>query len=337
MAIVKDCSPRSRCHRSSMRPRFCSPAASTARCLLAEEAARGDVQPIYVSVGPRLGGGRTRGGRRASSPTRRSRPRAAARRRCSVDMRDVYAADSLGRQRPAARVSHAGRRRLSAGPQHRAARKGRRVLRGAPSIDRLVTRHARTQSVSRRDAGVLAAPWRARCRSASLTDSRSTRPTRDSSKAEVIARGDRARRAVRADAVVHEPALARRPLPRHCGVCSKCRERHDAFVEAGVAGSDDVSDRDFDRLKARVLATRGAGAGRPRMRLSRRDADAAIVAPPNPQAYVRRPCAASAACRVVRRRLERRASRPSAALIVPSRRVELGRLRIRRGTVRATT
>ena len=22
---------------------------------------------------------------------------------------------------------------------------------------------------------------------------------------------------------------------RHCGVCSKCRERHDAFIEAGVA------------------------------------------------------------------------------------------------------
>jgi 7-cyano-7-deazaguanine synthase len=25
------------------------------------------------------------------------------------------------------------------------------------------------------------------------------------------------------------------PLPRHCGLCSKCRERHDAFLEAGVA------------------------------------------------------------------------------------------------------
>ena len=26
-----------------------------------------------------------------------------------------------------------------------------------------------------------------------------------------------------------------KPSPRHCGVCSKCRERHDAFLEAGVA------------------------------------------------------------------------------------------------------
>ena len=44
------------------------------------------------------------------------------------------------------------------------------------------------------------------------------------------------RRAVRADAVVHEPGDRRRraALPRHCGTCSKCRERHDAFVEAGI-------------------------------------------------------------------------------------------------------
>ena len=25
------------------------------------------------------------------------------------------------------------------------------------------------------------------------------------------------------------------PMPRHCGLCSKCRERHDAFLEAGIA------------------------------------------------------------------------------------------------------
>jgi 7-cyano-7-deazaguanine synthase len=29
--------------------------------------------------------------------------------------------------------------------------------------------------------------------------------------------------------------VAGSPLPRHCGTCSKCRERHDAFVEVGVA------------------------------------------------------------------------------------------------------
>lgn len=37
-----------------------------------------------------------------------------------------------------------------------------------------------------------------------------------------------------------------RPLfPRHCGLCSKCRERHDAFVEAGVDDPTDYRDRRY--------------------------------------------------------------------------------------------
>ena len=34
---------------------------------------------------------------------------------------------------------------------------------------------------------------------------------------------------------------------RHCGRCSKCRERHDAFVEAGIADPTDYSDTQFVR------------------------------------------------------------------------------------------
>jgi 7-cyano-7-deazaguanine synthase len=32
--------------------------------------------------------------------------------------------------------------------------------------------------------------------------------------------------------------------PRHCGLCSKCRERHDAFVEAGVEDPTDYANRE---------------------------------------------------------------------------------------------
>ena len=35
------------------------------------------------------------------------------------------------------------------------------------------------------------------------------------------------------------------PIPRHCGRCSKCRERHDAFVEAAVADPTDYLDRTY--------------------------------------------------------------------------------------------
>jgi len=34
-------------------------------------------------------------------------------------------------------------------------------------------------------------------------------------------------------------------LPRHCGTCSKCRERHDAFVEAGVADPTEYDSVEF--------------------------------------------------------------------------------------------
>ena len=67
---------------------------------------------------------------------------------------------------------------------------------------------------------------------------RSTRPTRTRARPTSSAAGG-ARRAVRAHAVVHESPSGRSTAVHpqtavHCGACSKCRERHDAFVEAGI-------------------------------------------------------------------------------------------------------
>ena len=36
-------------------------------------------------------------------------------------------------------------------------------------------------------------------------------------------------------------------VPRHCGLCSKCRERHDAFLVAGVPDPTEYADTRFVR------------------------------------------------------------------------------------------
>jgi len=65
------------------------------------------------------------------------------------------------------------------------------------------------------------------------------------SKAEVVRRGRRAGVPMALTLSCMNPILAKDTFPRHCGVCSKCRERHDAFVEAGVDDPTDYADRQF--------------------------------------------------------------------------------------------
>jgi len=64
-------------------------------------------------------------------------------------------------------------------------------------------------------------------------------------KAEVVARGQRA--GVRLDLTLScmNARTNGDRFPRHCGVCSKCRERHDAFLQAGVDDPTDYADRAF--------------------------------------------------------------------------------------------
>ena len=135
---------------------------------------------------------------------------------------------ALGASRRAAGFRHAGRGRLSDRPQRHAAHQGRRSTARSTGSD--ASRSARSPAIrSRTPRRSSSRRWRGRCRSDSRIRStwprRSPRWTRRRDPA-----GRRARRAVRADAVVHEPAGG-----THCGQCSKCRERRDAFHDAGVA------------------------------------------------------------------------------------------------------
>ena len=52
-------------------------------------------------------------------------------------------------------------------------------------------------------------------------------------KAEVIRRGREAGVDLGLTLSCMSPERRSEAVPQHCGVCSKCRERHDAFLEAG--------------------------------------------------------------------------------------------------------
>jgi 7-cyano-7-deazaguanine synthase len=43
------------------------------------------------------------------------------------------------------------------------------------------------------------------------------------------------------------PGLLEGGAPQHCGMCSKCRERHDAFVEAGLRDPTSYADQRYVR------------------------------------------------------------------------------------------
>jgi 7-cyano-7-deazaguanine synthase len=64
-------------------------------------------------------------------------------------------------------------------------------------------------------------------------------------KAEVIRRGAQAGVRLELTLSCMNPLRDRDNFPRHCGVCSKCRERHDAFVEAAMTDATDYADRSF--------------------------------------------------------------------------------------------
>ena len=74
-------------------------------------------------------------------------------------------------------------------------------------------------------------------------------PYADLNKAEVIRRGAvldlRLELTLSCMSPVGPKVEGSAPVPLHCGTCSKCRERHDAFVEAGIADPTAYADYSF--------------------------------------------------------------------------------------------
>ncbi|MGB7217255.1 MAG: 7-cyano-7-deazaguanine synthase [Vicinamibacterales bacterium] len=203
--------------------------------LLAEEAARGDVQPIYVSVG--LAWERAErtmlGQLLAANPLR-----GLARRLVSltVDMSDVY---------PATHWAVRGQPPQYHTPDEDVYLPGRNVVLlakagvycAAAKIDRILLGSLAHNPFP--DATPEFRSAMARALSLGLAHPLTIdAPYAEVGKADVVRRG-------RALGVpLHLTLSCMGPIDtRHCGRCSKCRERHDAFLEAGVEDTTDYGDR----------------------------------------------------------------------------------------------
>ena len=212
--------------------------------LLADEATRGEVQPIYVSVGLAWEvGERAMVARFLTRLDGRVRPLVSL----SVDMRDVYAAThwAVRGQAPAYHTADEdvylpGRNIVLLGKAG--------VYCAAANLDRLVLGTLEHNPFP--DATLEFRVAMARALTLGLAhDLRIDAPYSGSGKAQVVARGielgvpfELTLSCMNPQSEIHNPKSA-----IHCGLCSKCRERHDAFIELGVADPTEYEDQRYVR------------------------------------------------------------------------------------------
>jgi 7-cyano-7-deazaguanine synthase len=211
--------------------------------LLADEAQRDDVQPVYISVGLAWEAAEREAVGlflRDGLPDRsRVRPLVTL----SVDMTDVY---------PAAHWALRGQPPAYHTPDEDVYLPGRNIVLlgkagvfcAAAGLERLV--------IGTLDHNPFpdATPSFRTAMATALTLGLDHRlaidaPYAHTAKSRVIARGHEL--GLRLDLTLScmNPLPNQAAFPRHCGTCSKCRERHDAFLEAGVPDHTDYADRTY--------------------------------------------------------------------------------------------
>ena len=209
--------------------------------LLAEEATRDDVQPIYVSVGFPWEAAEREALRHLLGHLHGARVRPLA--ALAVDMTDVH---------PARHWATAGEAPAYHTPDEDVYIPGRNiVLLGKAGVfcalahlDRLV--------IGTLDHNPFpdATPAFRRTMADALSLGLAHRLEIDApyarvGKADVIRRGHRLGVRLELTLSCMNATAAHGGFPLHCGVCSKCRERHDGFVEAGISDRTDYADRRF--------------------------------------------------------------------------------------------
>jgi 7-cyano-7-deazaguanine synthase len=206
--------------------------------LVADEASRGEVQPIYVSVGLAWEvAERTIVDRLIASLTPRLPVRPIASLR--VDMNDVYAATHW---------AVAGTPPSYHTPDDDVYLPGRNVILfakasvfcAAAGLDRLVIGTLEHNPFPDATPDFRAAM--ARALSLGLAHELAIdAPFAGASKADVIRRGV----GLGVPFELTLSCMSPKPGSVHCGTCSKCRERHDAFLEAGVEDPTSYADTSF--------------------------------------------------------------------------------------------